>query len=196
MRHLNEFIDLFVYDTLQWRLFPLNMSIHQPRKMTNLMASSKCTYFFKSTMCKMCARTWMGNWIVMTQGKKMFIVYGVGQCSSERALENSSHKHINVSTLRCWYWPSLWAGISVPLNATPNTVGGPNLKTAMFSKANFKSLHESFYNSNHTYTGERYLILDIFICNRKSWMSPWAEIIIIHAVKNWGDNSIKTLELA
>ena len=50
-------------------------------------------------------------------------------------------------------------------------------KLLYYANANFKFLDESFYSNNHTYTGERYLNLDICICNHKSWMSPWAETI-------------------
>ena len=75
-------------------------------------------------------------------------------------------------------------------------------KLLYYANANFKFLDESFYSNNHTYTGERYLNLDICICNHKSWMSSWAEIIdisvaeILYAAKNWGENSVKMLGLA
>ena len=74
-----------------------------------------------------------------------------------------------------WYWLELSA-----------------LKNA---NANIKFLEDSFWNNNHTYTDERYLNLDLFICNHKSWMSPWAEILMIHVVKNWGTIPSKSLDL-
>ena len=52
-------------------------------------------------------------------------------------------------------------------------------KLLYYANANVKFLDESFYSNNHIYTGERYLNLDICICNHKSWMSSWAEIIDI-----------------
>ena len=78
-----------------------------------------------------------------------------------------------------WYWLELSA-----------------LKNAIFANANIKFLEDSFTDNNHTYTDERYLNLDLFNCNHKSWMSPWAEIFMIHVVTKWGDNSIKILGLA
>ena len=43
---------------------------------------------------------------------------------------------------------------------------------------------------------ETYLNLDLFICNHKSWMSPWDEILMIQGGENWGEKSIKMLRLA
>ena len=45
-----------------------------------------------------------------------------------------------------------------------------------------------------TFTGQRYSNFDLSICNGKSWMSPWAEILMIRKVKNWWDDSIKNLD--
>ena len=67
------------------------------------------------------------------------------------------------------------------------------LKIAVFANANINLLEESSYNNSHTYTDERHLNLDIFVCNHKSWMSLLAEILISHIIKNWGNNSIKIL---
>ena len=67
------------------------------------------------------------------------------------------------------------------------------LKIAVFANANINLLEESSYNNSRTYTDERHLNLDIFVCNHKSWMSLLAEILISHIIKNWGNNSIKIL---
>ena len=78
-----------------------------------------------------------------------------------------------------WYWQEFSA-----------------LKIAIFAHANIEFLEESFQNNYHTYTDERYLNSDLFLCNHKFWMSRWAEILISYVGKNWGDNSIQILKLA
>ena len=42
------------------------------------------------------------------------------------------------------------------------------LKIVLVAIANIKLLEDSFQNNNHSYTGDRYKNLDLFICNNKS----------------------------
>ena len=108
--------------------------------------------------------------------------WGLGSLYKNRRI--NLEKKLCITTLYIvwglsWYWLELSA-----------------LKISIFANANIKFLEESFQSNNHTYTGERYLNLDLFICYHNSWLSPWAEVLMIHAVKNLGDNSIKILGLA